>query len=185
MDIHTPRHEPSVTGCLEAITTQLADGLAREYGTDEAGTLEHLLHVCEDAADGAGRIAELLSADDDPDTAELFRNIAEKRMGFARRLALLLANSGHQDSLDTKGTFRGKLFRWRLQIAKQIPVGYNAATDRRCLLRIARRGSDLVTRAYADAAGRPLGPQAQEEIHRQAKAIRASNVRIRQLAENA
>ncbi len=157
----------------------------RESAPDESGNLEHLLQVCKDASDGAARIAELLSLDNDPDAAEVFHNISTERTDFARRLSLMLTKSGHQDATDAKSTFRGRLFRWRLQIAKHLPVGYHDVDDRRFLLHLARRGSDLVTNAYADAESRPLGPRARQEVHRQAEAVRAANRNVHRLAANA
>lgn len=172
-----------MTDYLEAVAAQLADGGAAEFGLDETGTLEYLLHVCRDAAEGADRIAELLILDNDPDTAEVFSKMSAESVDFDRRLSLALANSGHEDAIGTKGTFRGKLYRWVLQIDKVIPEGYRGADHRRLLLHVARRGSDLVTKAYADAEGRPLGPDARKEVHRQAEAVRIANARIHKLAE--
>lgn len=160
-------------------------GDRRDSGLDETGNLEYLLQVCNDASDGATRIAELLSLDNDPDAAEVFHNISTERTDFARRLSLILTNSGDKDATDAKSTFRGRLFRWRLQLAKRLPVGYHDADDRRFLLHLARRGSDLVTNAYADAESRPLGPRARQEVHRQAEAVRAANHHVHKLAANA
>jgi hypothetical protein len=53
------------------------------------------------------------------------------------------------------------------------------------LLRLARRGSDLVASAYADAEMRPLGPTCHTEVQRQAKAVRAANHMVHQLAADA
>jgi hypothetical protein len=173
----------NMTDYLEAVSE--APGLPREDGLDNTGELKYLLQVCNDASDSATTIAELLTLDNDPDTAEVFRDISTERTDFARRLSLMLTKRGHQDAIDAKGTFRGRLFRWRLQIARHLPVGYHDVDDRRFLLHLARQGSDLVTNAYADAESRPLGPHARQEVHRQAEAIRATNRHIHRLAANA
>ena len=141
--------------------------------------------VCDDAADAASRIAELLILDNDPETAEVFRNISAERAVFKQRLALLPTEQEGQDAIDPEGRFPGRLFRWRLRIAKHLPVGYSGTDDRRFLLHLARRGSDLVTRAYTGAEARPLGPVARQEVHRQADAVRLADRRVRRLEANA
>ncbi len=173
-----------MTDYLEVAAPEAVPGFARKYGRGETGTLQHLLKVCEDAAGAATQLAELLSLDGDPEAADVFCDISAERRDYAQRLALLLADRGPENTINGRGTFRGILFRWRLQIAKHIPVGYRDADDRRFLLRLARRGSDLVTSAYTDAEAKPLGPACRTEVHRQAKAVRAANHRVHQLAAN-
>jgi len=141
--------------------------------------------VSNDAADSATRVAELLSLDADAEGADVFRDISVERRDFARRLGLMLADRGRENPIDTHGTFRGNFFRWRLQIAKHLPIGYHNTDDRRFLLRLARRGSDRVNAAYVDAEMKPLGTRCRTEVQRQAKAVRATNHTVHQLAAGA
>ena len=170
-----------MTDYVAAAAAATVAGLVREYRADEAGTLEHLLDVCQDAALGARLAAEIFT--DDAELATFFEEIATDRDRFATRLALLIADTGHGDEIDSKGTFRGKLFHWRLQLATRIFIGEHEATDRRVNLNIIRMGSNQVLKDYEKAEGRDLSPEAHKEVHRQAERIRATNARIRKLAE--
>jgi hypothetical protein len=170
---------------LEVAALESVPEFAGECGHGETETLEHLLRICEDATDAATRLAELLALDSDARAADVFCEISAERADFARRLAGLLAEHGKEGAIGGHGTFRGMLFRWRLQIAKHIPIGYRQADDRRFLLRLARRGSDLVTSTYAAAEGGQLGPACRREVHRQAEAVRTANHVVHQLAANA
>ena len=172
-----------MTDYLEVAAAAIVPGLEREYGLDEAGTLEHLLDVCQDAALGARLAAEIFAHD--AELATFFEEVAAERASFATRLALLIAGTGHADEIDGRGTFRGKLFHWRLQLATRIFIGEREATDRRVNLHIIRMGSDQVLKDYEKAEGRDLSPKAQEEVHRQAEHIRATNARIHLLADGA
>jgi hypothetical protein len=154
--------------------------LEREYRLNEPGTLEHLLDVCQDAALGARLAAEIFDYDDD--LATYFKEVAVERDGFATRLAILLARKGYGDEIDGSGTFRGRLFHWRLQLAKRMQVGYRDLVDRRANLHIIRMGSNQVLKAYDKAEGQQVSPEAHEEIRRQTELIRASNTRIHLLA---
>lgn len=171
-----------MTDYVAAATAAIVPGLEREYRLDDVGTLEHLLDVCQDAALGARLAAEIFK--DDAKLATFFGEVAAERDSFATRLALLIAGTGHADEIDSRGTFRGKLFHWRLQLATRIFIGEHEATDRRVNLHIIRMGSDQVLKDYEKAEGRDLSPEAQEEVHRQAEHVRATNARIHVLAED-
>jgi uncharacterized protein (TIGR02284 family) len=170
---------------LKRATQPAVPELAGEDRPGDISTLEHLLKVSVDAADNAHRLAELLKLDADIEGAKIFRDISAERRDFARRLAVMLVDRGQEGPIDAHGTFRGVLFRWRLQLAKHLPMGYRDTDDRRFLLRLARRGSDLVATAYAHAERRPLGPTCRQEVQRQAKAVRATNHMVHQLAADA
>jgi hypothetical protein len=166
----------------EAAAAAATPGMDREYQLDESGTLEYLLDVCQDAALGARLAAEIFAYH--TELASYFEEVAAERDGFATQLALLLSRQGHADEIEAGGTFRGQLFHWRLQLAKHVQRGYREVDDRRANLRIIASGSDWVLNAYEKAEGHQLGGEAQEEVHRQAERIRASNARIHQLAES-
>lgn len=172
-----------MSGYTEAAVAAITPGLESEYRLDETGTLEHLLDVCQDAALGARLAAEIFSHNDD--LASFFEEIAAERDGFATRLAILLAHEGHDDETGSGGTFRGKLFHWRLQLGKRIPMGYREIDDRRANLRIIAMGSNQVLKDYEKAEGRRLCPGAREEVHRQAERIRATNTEIHRLVTEA
>ena len=59
-----------MTDYVEAAAAATLPGLVREYRADEAGTLEHLLDVCQDAALGARLAAEIFT--DDAELATFF-----------------------------------------------------------------------------------------------------------------
>ncbi len=160
---------------------QINDSIA-EYGADDAGTLQYLFDVCNDAADGALRFAQMFEDDNDPETAAMFRDLATMSSDFAHRLFELRLDKQPSSGGRSHRTFRGQLFRWRLQIAEHVPVGYGAQDDRRFLLNLAVRGSDLFVQAYAEAEERVLASAVREEIDRQAAAIRAATHSIHELA---
>ena len=157
-------------------------GPAVEYEADDAGTLRYLFDVCNDAADGALRFAQMFDDDNDPATGEMFRELATMSSGFAHRIFDLLVDHQRGNKGRARRTFRGQLFRWRLQIAEHVPVGYRPQDDRRFLLHLARRGSDLLVESYSEAEERVSAPRVREEIQAQAAEIRAATRRIHQLA---
>ena len=167
---------------LEAGAAARVPGMACEYGLDEVGTLQLLVDVCDDAADGATRLAELFDMDNASETAEAFRHIAAERNAFAVRLRQMLEDRYAEASSPVEGTFRAKLFRWRLQIARQLPVGHRDIDDHRALLGIARQGSSEMMAAYAAAEGRLAGCESQPEVHREAEAVRVTNWLISRIA---
>ena len=156
-----------------------------EYGADDAGTLQYLFDVCNDAADGALRFAQMFDDDNDPVTAEMFRNLATMSSDFAHRLFGLLVDRQRSGTGKARRTFRGQLLRWRLQIAEHVPVGYGTGDDRRFLLHLAERGSDLLEHSYAEAKERVLAAPVREEIESQSAEIKAAARRIRELAGRA
>ncbi|MDX2344840.1 MAG: hypothetical protein QNL12_14485 [Acidimicrobiia bacterium] len=160
----------------EAVAAPL---LEHEYRLNEPGTLEHLLDVCQDAALGARLSAELFA--DDNELATFFNQVAAERDGFATRLAILLSRKGYEDDIDSTGTFRGKLFHWRLHLAKSIESLHRNVDDRRADLQIISQGSDQVLKAYEKAEGAQVSPEAHEEIRRQAELIRSTNAQIHRL----
>ncbi len=160
-------------------------GSTLEYGADDAGTLQYLFDVCNDAADGALRFAQMFHDDGDQATADMFRDLASMSSDFAHRLFNLQVDRQRTGSSKSYMTFRGRLFRWRLQIAEHVPVGYGTQDDRRFLLQLARRGSDLLEQSYAEAKERDLATPVREEIERQAAAIGAATRRIHELAAGA
>lgn len=149
----------------------------RQYEADEAGTLEHLLDVCQDAALGA-RLAGEIFTDADPPLAAYFRELADSRDEFSIRLAFLIARAGGDGDGKPHGTFRGKLFHWRLRLAKHLVVGESVKQDRRAVFGVIRRGSDYVLKAYEEAEQRPMTDEAHQEVLRQAALIRQANQRI-------
>ena len=155
--------------------------LVRDYETTEIKTLRRLQTMSVDAADAATRFAELMRLDGDQETADLFLDISRERTISAQRLGEILADLG-QKRTGGRGTLRGLLLRWRLRIAKHLPVGYHDGDDRRFLLRLAARCSDSVSGAYVEAEKGPLGPDCRKEVHRQAAAVRAANHRVHQVA---
>ncbi len=172
-----------MTGYSEAAAAAMTPGLEREYALGEPGTLEHLLDVCQDAALGARLAAEIFAHN--AELASLFEDVASERDGFATRLAVLLSREGYGQEIDDTGTFRGKLFHWRLRLAERIRIGYREIDDRRVNLGIVRAGSNWVLHAYEQAEGRDLSAEAAEEVHRQAERIRATNDQIHRLEDEA
>ncbi len=172
-----------MTDYNEAAAAAAIPGREREYPLDEAGTLEHLLDVCQDAALGARLAAEIFAYN--PELATFFEEIAAERDRFSTRLAILLSREGPAEDSGTSRTFRGTLFHWRLKLATRMQIGYREIDDRRTNLHIIRMGSNQVLKDYEKAESFPLSPEAHEEVHRQAKRIRATNARIRRLAEDA
>ncbi len=170
-----------MTGYSEAAAAAMTPGLEREYGLGEPGTLEHLLDVCQDAALGARLAAEIFANNDD--LATFFGEVASERDSFATRLAVLLSREGYGQEIDDTGTFRGKLFHWRLRLAERIRIGYREIDDRRVNLGIVRAGSNWVLHAYEQAEGRDLSADAAKEVHSQAERIRATNAQIHRLED--
>jgi hypothetical protein len=156
--------------------------MACEYGSDEAGTLQFLVDVCDDAADGAFHLADLFDKDGALDTAEVFRRVAEQREQFAARLRQLMEELPPEALVPPERTDPRKVFHWRLQIARHLPVGHRNRDDHRGLLEIARRGSNAVLDAYAVAEDRLAGCPSVAEVHREAEAVRASSSLIFGLA---
>ena len=170
-----------MTGYTDAAASAMSPGLEREYGLGERGTLEHLLDVCQDAALGARLAAEIFAHN--AELTAFFKDVASERDRFATRLAVLLSREGLAQEIDASGTFRGKLFHWRLRLAERIQIGYREIDDRRVNLGIVRAGSNWVLHAYKQAEERDLSDDAAEELHRQADRIRASNAQIHQLED--
>jgi len=166
----------------EAADTSGVSEMACEYGSDEIGMLQFLVDVCEDAADGAARLADLFEMDGVVKTADVFRRVAEQRAGFAVRLRQVIGEPSAEALASTERTYPRKVFHWRLQIARHLPVGDRDREDHRELLRIARNGSDAVLDAYAAAEDRLAGCESAAEVHREAEAVRATRTLISGLA---
>ena len=164
---------------MSYLTDTPVGGIDRDYHLDESGTLEHLLDVCQDAALGARLAAEAVAADQD--LAEFLREIAKEQDEFATHLAIRLARTARDPNFATKGTFRGKLYHWRLRFARSLAGHVDDAEALDMARRIVRHGSDGVLRAYEEAEGRPLSTDSRREVHRQAERIRESNIRIHRL----
>lgn len=164
---------------ISSLTDTPVGGLDRNYHLDESGTLEHLLDVCQDASLGARLAAEALASD--ADLAGMFHEIAAESDEFSTHLALRLSRTTHDPHFDTKGTFRGKLFQWRLRLAGVLAeyAHHEVAPD--ATIGIVRRGSDHILRAYEEAEGRPLSTETRRVVHRQAERIRRTNARIHEL----
>jgi hypothetical protein len=115
-------------------------GMERVYPLGEAGTLEHLLDVCQDAALGARLAAEIFAYNDE--LSSFFKAVAAERDKFGTRIAILLSSEGITKDPDNTGTFRGALFHWRLKLATRIHIGYGELADRRTNLHIVRMGAN-------------------------------------------
>ncbi|MDX2466350.1 MAG: hypothetical protein QNL12_03480 [Acidimicrobiia bacterium] len=157
-------------------------GFDRDYYLDESGTLEHLLEICQDAALGAGLAAKAVASY--PEMADFFERIAAERNEFSTHLALLLEHTARDPHFEGNGTFRGKLFHWRLRFAAvfadYLTIDGNVLE---ATLGIARHGAGHVLKAYEEAEGRPLSTESRREVHRQAEHIRTTSARIYELAK--
>ncbi len=157
--------------------------MERQYRRNDAGTLEHLLDVRQDAAIGTRLAAELFD-ETDPDLAAYFRGLATYNDESAARLAVLAAQAGLDDDAESTGTFHGRLLRWQLRIAKYRVVGETEKQDRRAILSIIRRGSDFVLKAVTDAEQRVSNAEALAEVREQLETTRVTHAYIQRLYDD-
>ena len=167
---------------LTVTSATSGDFVERQYRRNDAGTLEHLLDVRQDAGMGTRLAAELFD-ETDPDLAAYLRGLATYNDESAARLAVLAAQAGLDDDAESTGTFHGRLLRWQLRIAKY-RVGETEKQDRRAILSIIRRGSDFVLKAVTDAEQRLSNAKAVAEVREQLETTRVTHAYIQRLYDD-
>jgi hypothetical protein len=167
----------------EVTSATSGDFAEREYRRNDAGTLEHLLDLREDAATGSRLAAELFDHTD-PDLATYFRGLATYNDDAAERLAVLAVQAGLDGDAESTGTFYGRLLRWQLRIAKYRVVGDTPKQDRRAILSIIRRGSQFILDTLIDAERRLSNAEAVEEVREQVQATLVTDAYIQRLYDD-
>jgi hypothetical protein len=168
---------------LRVTSAASGDFTERQYRRNDAGTLEHLLDVRQDAAVGSRLAAELFDPTDS-DLAAFFRGLATENEESAARLAVLAAGAGLEDDAEATGTFYGRLLRWQLWIAKYRVVGDTAKQDRRAILSTIRRGSEYILKTFTDAEQQLSNAHALEEVREQLEATRKTDAYIHRLYDD-
>ena len=137
------------------------EGLDKKHVTE---AVAGLIESNRDASHGLRMMAEIL--EDLPIAPKLIAK-AEIRDGFASKLAVLMARYGAGDEIPEGGTFRGKRFLWRMQIATAL-----RSDDRAAVLDIASKGNADMQEDYSKALDEGLPDDVRKVVLQQSREIR-------------
>jgi len=134
--------------------------------SDAIDAVAGLVEANRDASHGIRMMVEIL--EDLPIASEL-REKAEIRDGFASKLAVLMARYGQGENIPESGSFKGRRFGWRLQIAAAL-----RKDDRTALLGIAAKGNEEMQKDYDKALDAQLPDDVRKVIVAQLREIEAT-----------
>ncbi len=140
-----------------------------QRGLDIMAAIDKVAGIIEanrDASHGLRMMVEIL--EDLPIASEL-REKAEIRDGFASKLAVLMARYGAGEDIPEGGSFKGRRFGWRLQVAAAL-----RKDDRTAVLEVAAKGNEVMQKDYDRALRAQLPDDVRKVLVAQLREIEAT-----------